>query len=75
MPSGSSPERKWAQQWAETGAILADLRARDLRALTDREALAAADDLLALADPRDLVETRRTWSGLVEFQRLLHRRT
>jgi hypothetical protein len=75
MRSGSSPEREWARQWAETGAILADLRARDFSALTDREALAAADDLLALADPRDLSEARRTGSGLVEFQRLLHWRT
>lgn len=72
MRSERSPEQRWAAQWAETGNLLDDMRARELRALTDREALAIADELLSLAVP-DWPPAPPSSSGLVDFQRLLRR--
>lgn len=58
--------------WQRAGAALADVRRRELRALTDAEAMAIADDLLRLAEalppaPDDLGR------GLIEQQRLFAR--
>ena len=74
MTPPTAAEREWGRQWARAATALAAVRARDLRTLTDSDALAAADELLALADPADLPAARRTGSGLVELQRLLHGR-
>jgi hypothetical protein len=52
---------------------LADVRARELRALTDDEALAITEQLLALVDPKDIPPARLVSSGLVELQRVLQR--
>jgi len=65
--------RAWVEQWRRAGPALADVRARDLETLSDGAALAAAEDLLTTAHAGDLPEWRRTWSGLVEWQRAVHR--
>ena len=66
-------ERAWAERWKRAGAALADVRARDLETLSDSAALAAAEDLLSVSHAGDLPEWRRTWSGLVEWQRAVRR--
>ena len=73
MPFSSSPEQQWARQWAAAAVALADVRARDLRSMSNDDALRITEALLALVNPADLPPARRTWSGLVELQRLLHR--
>ena len=74
MTSSTAAERQWGRQWARAATALATIRARELRTLTDEDALAAAEQLLSLANPADLPDVRRTSSGLVELQRLLHGR-
>lgn len=66
-------EQAWAERWRRAGAALAEVRARDLETLSDSAALAAAEDLLSVSDASDLPDRRRTWSGLVEWQRTVHR--
>ena len=72
MPFSLSPDQQWARQWAEAAVPLADVRARDLRAMSDDDALRITDELLGMANPSDVPPAPRTWSGLVELQRLLH---
>ena len=67
-------QKEWMAQWRKAGEALAAVRARELAALTPADALAAANTLLSLAAATPLPEHRRTWSGLIELQRLLHRR-
>jgi hypothetical protein len=62
------------EQWLAASPALAEQRRQELRALTPERALAAAEALLGLASPAALSLERRTGSGLVEQQRLLHRR-
>ncbi len=73
MAEDSTPEEVWARQWKRAGVALAELRARDLRSLSDETALAASNELLELALATPLPDRRREWSGLVEWQRLLHK--
>jgi hypothetical protein len=61
-------------QWRAAGPALEEIRAREIRALTDEEALAASEDLLSLAASTPLPPERLRWSGLVAQQALLHRR-
>ena len=63
----------WMQQWRAAGPALAAHRRRELGALTDAEALAAAHDLLAAAPPCSPRDPRWHTSALIELQRLLHR--
>lgn len=67
-------QRRWVEQWKEAGKALEEQRRRELVSLTADRALAASEALLALASPERLGAERRTGSGLVEQQRLLHRR-
>jgi hypothetical protein len=62
------------EQWRAAAGALDEQRRRELRSLTTERALAATEALLALASPLRLSVERRTHSGLVEQQRLLHRR-
>lgn len=55
--------------WARTGETLADIRKKELAALTEADALIAAEDLLSALD-RLPKRPPRPWSGLVEQQRL-----
>jgi hypothetical protein len=68
-------QRRWMAQWRAAAPALADQRRRELRLLTPERALAAANAVLALASPDRLSAERRTGSGLVVQQQLLHRRT
>jgi len=69
----SKAERTWAAQWREAGKALAEQRARELATMTDEEALAASEAVLALAALAPLDPRRLEASGLVEQQALLHR--
>ncbi|MGH8897253.1 MAG: hypothetical protein ACRDZ4_09580 [Egibacteraceae bacterium] len=62
--------RAVVQQWQAAGKALAEVWARELRALSDQEALAAADALLWLVDQLPAKESE---CGLVEQQRLFAR--
>ena len=73
MRMASATERHWAKQWSNASRALSDIRARELRALTQAVALQASDDLLSLFDPATVPRDRMISSGLVEFQRLLRR--
>jgi hypothetical protein len=70
----TAEERRWVEQWRVTGPELARIRRQELRALTDARALVAANRLLSLVGVVYRNPARRTHSGLVEQQALLHRR-
>lgn len=61
-------------QWRSAAVALTEQRERELRDLTDADALAASDALLALAGAVFLDPARLTGSGLVRQQELFHRR-
>lgn len=73
MTVNALAQRQWMAQWRAAAAALTDQRRRELLALTPERALAAAEALLALAGPDSMSAARRAGSGLVEWQRLLHR--
>jgi hypothetical protein len=60
--------------WVTTGHLLEEQRWSELSSLETGRALAAADALIEAALRVPLPAARRTWSGLVEQQRILHRR-
>jgi hypothetical protein len=70
----AAAQHRWVEQWKAAGKALEEQRRRELVSLTADRALAAIEALLALASPERLGTERRTGSGLVEQQRLLHRR-
>lgn len=74
MSETASDAASWMRQWKAAGPALREVRLRELRGLSDEEALAAADELLSMACLEPLPEERLVWSGLVEQQALLHRR-
>jgi len=67
-------QRAWMAQWHAARAALGAQRAAELRALSNDQALAAADGLLSLACVPAVSATRRSSSGLVQQQAILHRR-
>jgi hypothetical protein len=67
-------DRDWMAQWRRAGAALARVRAHELAHLSADAALAASNALLALGASVPPSVERLTWSGLIEFQRYLHRR-
>jgi hypothetical protein len=69
----TSEARAYVKSWAETGRLLEELRWRELAAIDDQHALAAADALIDAALLVPLPATRRHSSGLVEQQSILHR--
>jgi hypothetical protein len=70
----ASAQRRWMEQWRAAAPALDEQRRRELRSLTSDAALAAADALLSVVPPGEIGPDRRTQSGLVEQQRLLHQR-
>lgn len=74
MPSPAALEREWMAQWRRAGAALAQVRADELAGLSAADALAATDTLFAIGATVPLDADRLTWSGLIDFQRYLHRR-
>jgi hypothetical protein len=73
MPS-ETERRRWVEQWQAAREALRLQRASELAALSDDEALAAADALLTVADVVELPAALRTWSGLVEQQALFQKK-
>jgi hypothetical protein len=67
-------EQAWVARWREAGPALAEQRARELREMTEAQALAAIDALLSLALVVALPASRLGDSGLVRQQALFHRR-
>jgi hypothetical protein len=63
----SAIERAVVRQWQESSGELEAIRHRELRELSDADALAAADALLGLAAH---VQPDAAMTGLVEQQRL-----
>lgn len=59
-------------QWRAARAALCAQRANELAALSNEQALAAADVLLSIDLAGALPEARRTSSGLVRQQALFH---
>jgi hypothetical protein len=66
--------RAYVREWAKTGRLLEEQRWRELSSLEDARALSASDALIEAALGVPLPPSRRTWSGLVEQQDVLHRR-
>jgi hypothetical protein len=60
-------------QRAAAARAVEDVERRELRALTDQEALRLADALLAAVPIEEASRQRREHSGLVEQQRLFAR--
>jgi len=73
MPTDAQ-HRAWIAQWIAAGIALRAQRARELSAMTDRAAVAAAEALLSTGFLAGVADSRRTSSGLVRQQALLHRR-
>jgi hypothetical protein len=71
----SLPEfaKEWMEQWRAAGPALEEVRARELRELTDEEARAATVDLLDLGIRVPLPRERWQSSGLVIQQELFRR--
>jgi hypothetical protein len=67
-------QRAWIAQWSAARIALRAQRARELCAMTDRAAVAAAEALLSTGFLAGVPDSRRTYSGLVRQQALLHRR-
>jgi hypothetical protein len=73
MPS-ETDERRWIAQWQAARPALRAQRATELAALSDDQALAAADALLTIAAVAGLPPAARASSGLVQQQALFHRK-
>ena len=73
MPS-ETEQRKWVRQWQAARETLRLQRVSELAAMSDDEALAAADALLTVAAVVELPPASGAWSGLVQQQALFHRK-
>jgi hypothetical protein len=73
MGLSGEAQRKWLSQWEAAGPALAEQRRKELRELSEAQALAASEALLSLVTTTTLDPSRRTHSGLVDQQALLHR--
>lgn len=70
MTTPRSAERRGVAAWTAAGEALRKVRAQELRAMTDQEAISAFEELYALVANEPVV---RETSGLVEQQRLFAR--
>jgi hypothetical protein len=64
-------QRRWVDNWLETGAILDEQRKKELRALTPERAAFLAEALFSMPWPEEVMARRRASSGLLEMQDLL----
>ena len=71
-PTAPTWQHQWLEQWKSAAVELALERKKALREMTDEQALAASEALLALADPSALSPGRLRTSGLIEQQALFH---
>ena len=67
-------ERTYVRGWVETGKELENVRWQELRMIDESTALRATDYLIEAALLVPLPARRRQWSGLVEWQDLVHAR-
>jgi hypothetical protein len=68
-------QRAYVRRWVETGRMLDELHWRELKTLDGATAIKASDLLIDAALRVPLPSARRLWSGLVEWQDLLHGRS
>jgi hypothetical protein len=68
MTLDTRAQRAWMEQWRRAAVALAEQRKRELRALSEADALAASDALLSLATLTRARRPRLTTSGLVQQQ-------
>ena len=64
-------QRRWVDNWLETGAILDEQRKKELRALTPERAAFLAEALFSVHWPEEVMARRRASSGLLDMQDLL----
>lgn len=65
--------RRWVEQWRITGPMLEDFKRQELQAMTEEQARAASEMLLAAApSPHDWCPDPLS-SGLIEQQRIFAR--
>ncbi len=64
-------KEQWLKSYCETSELLQAIRERELRAMTDEEALRRIQSLTMIGKPW---RERPDWSGLVEQQAIFHRR-
>jgi len=69
----TSNERRWVENWSQTGLLLEEQRRRELRGLSPERALFFAEALFSMPWPAEILARRRRWSGLVEQQDLFRR--
>lgn len=67
-------QRAWLAQWAGASMALREQHVKELQNMSNERALAASEAVLSLADPSAIRPARRSSSGLVAQQALLHRR-
>jgi hypothetical protein len=73
MSEPDLPAVQWLRQWTAAGPALAEIRKRELRDLTDEQALRASELVLSTPISDPLPPERRVSSGLVEQQARFHR--
>ncbi len=66
----TSAERRWVENWLETGPLLEEQRKKELRALTPERAMFLAEALFSMPWPEEVLQKRRAHSGLLELQDL-----
>lgn len=71
--TGDEQLRRWVAQWRFAAIELPRQKRRELRALTEKEAIATADMLLDMKSNGWSPPERRVSSGFVEQQRLFAR--
>jgi hypothetical protein len=74
MAMDAAAQRAWMEQWRRAALALEAQREQELREMSDAEALAASDVLLALALASPVSPERLADSGFVRQQALFHRR-
>jgi hypothetical protein len=67
----SFDKKQWLKKYRDTSELLQTIRERELRAMTDEEALRQIQSLCVAGKPW---RQRPDWSGLVEQQAIFHRR-
>ena len=75
VPMDAAAQRAWMEQWRNAAMALEEQRKRELRRLSDQDALAASEAVLSLALLTPIPSARLADSGLVRQQRLFHRRS
>ncbi|KAA0254198.1 hypothetical protein FBQ97_06010 [Acidobacteria bacterium ACD] len=73
MSEPTSAAESWMRQWKAAGPELEEIRRRELRQLTDEQALIASEAVLSIVPTAPIPRERVEWSGLVTQQALFHR--